>query len=159
MWEPRRLTTLWASTTRYSDSFTFSFTFIHGLKISFHHQLFTCQVSERCGKKYKICMQHMQHIRTFLFTSHKFSLIDEYTSMYVCWPCCPVLQLILFCLEPSRLIRPWRLRRHVPPKRQLTFNELHGVILQKTELSITTAVRSLDPTYIKPIWTVTSCGI
>jgi hypothetical protein len=30
----------------------------------------------------------------------------------------------------------------VPPKRQLTFNGLHGVISQKTELSITTTVRT-----------------
>jgi hypothetical protein len=32
----------------------------------------------------------------------------------------------------SRLIlRHWKWRRHVPPKRQLTFNGLHGVIFQK----------------------------
>jgi hypothetical protein len=29
---------------------------------------------------------------------------------------------------------PWRWRRHVPPKRQLTFHGLHGVISRKIEL-------------------------
>jgi hypothetical protein len=33
-------------------------------------------------------------------------------------------------------LRPWRWRRHVPRKRWLTFNGLHGVISQKTELYI-----------------------
>jgi hypothetical protein len=28
------------------------------------------------------------------------------------------------------ILRPWRWRRHVPPKRQLTFSGLHGVMLQ-----------------------------
>jgi hypothetical protein len=32
-------------------------------------------------------------------------------------------------------LAPWRWRRHVPPKRRLTFNGLHGVISQQTELS------------------------
>jgi hypothetical protein len=31
-------------------------------------------------------------------------------------------------------LRPWRWRRHIPPKRRLTSNGLHGVISQKTEL-------------------------
>jgi hypothetical protein len=34
------------------------------------------------------------------------------------------------------IFRPWRCRRHVPPKHQLTFNRLHGVISQKVELFI-----------------------
>jgi hypothetical protein len=44
------------------------------------------------------------------------------------------------------IIRPWRWRWHVPPKRPLTFNGLHGVISQKMELFITTAVRTSNPT-------------
>jgi hypothetical protein len=40
----------------------------------------------------------------------------------------------------------YKTRRHVPPKRRLTFNGLHGVISQKTELFITTAVRTSNPT-------------
>jgi hypothetical protein len=35
--------------------------------------------------------------------------------------------------------------RHVPPKRRLTFNGLHGVISHKIELFITTAVRTSNP--------------
>jgi hypothetical protein len=32
--------------------------------------------------------------------------------------------------QAERILRPWR-RQHVPPKRRLTFNRLHGVISQK----------------------------
>jgi hypothetical protein len=35
----------------------------------------------------------------------------------------------------------WLRRRYVPPKRQLTFNGLHGVISQMIILFVTTAVR------------------
>jgi hypothetical protein len=41
--------------------------------------------------------------------------------------------------------RPPRLG-YVPPKRQLTLSVLHGVVYQKIELFITTAVRTSDPT-------------
>jgi hypothetical protein len=44
------------------------------------------------------------------------------------------------------LLWSWRRRRHVAPKRRLTFNGLHGVISQKIELFITTAVRTSSPT-------------
>jgi hypothetical protein len=49
----------------------------------------------------------------------------------------------------SRLIRPWRWRRYVPPKCRLTFSGLHGVISQKTVLFITTAVRTSNYTKIR----------
>jgi hypothetical protein len=32
------------------------------------------------------------------------------------------------------ILWPWRWRRHFPPKRQLTFNGLHGIISQKISL-------------------------
>jgi hypothetical protein len=32
------------------------------------------------------------------------------------------------------ILRLWRWRRHVPPKRQLAYNGLHGVVYQKIEL-------------------------
>jgi hypothetical protein len=32
------------------------------------------------------------------------------------------------------ILRPWKWRRHVPPKHRLTFNGLYGVISQKIEL-------------------------
>jgi hypothetical protein len=38
---------------------------------------------------------------------------------------------LLCCLIYSR---PWRWRRHIPPKRRLTFNGLHGIVSQKIEL-------------------------
>jgi hypothetical protein len=34
----------------------------------------------------------------------------------------------------SLILWPWRSKRHVPPKRWLTFKELHDIILQKIEL-------------------------
>jgi hypothetical protein len=40
-------------------------------------------------------------------------------------------------------------RRFVPPKRRVIFNGLHGVISQKIELFIATAVRTSNPTYAK----------
>jgi hypothetical protein len=42
-------------------------------------------------------------------------------------------------------LRPWRRRRYVPPRRRVTFNGLHGVISQKTEFFITTAIRTSNP--------------
>jgi hypothetical protein len=36
-----------------------------------------------------------------------------------------------------------RAKRHIPPKRLLTFNGLQGVIFHKTEIFITTAVKTL----------------
>jgi hypothetical protein len=42
--------------------------------------------------------------------------------------------------------RPWRWRRYVLPKSQLTLKEIHGVISQKMVLFITTAVRTSNPT-------------
>jgi hypothetical protein len=44
------------------------------------------------------------------------------------------------------ILRPWRWRRYVPPKRRLTFNGLH-IISQKIVRFITTIVRTSDPTY------------
>jgi hypothetical protein len=44
------------------------------------------------------------------------------------------------------ILRPWRWKRHVPQKRRLTFNGLHGVISQKIEGFITAAVRTANPT-------------
>jgi hypothetical protein len=56
-----------------------------------------------------------------------------------------VLLAACFMLVSWLILLLWRWR-HVPPKRQLAFNALHGVISQKKELFITTAVRILNPT-------------
>jgi hypothetical protein len=45
------------------------------------------------------------------------------------------------------ILRPWRWRRHVTPKRLLTFNEWYVVISQKIVLFITTAVRTSNHTW------------
>jgi hypothetical protein len=41
--------------------------------------------------------------------------------------------------------------RHVPPKRRITFNGLHGVISQKVQAILTTAVRSSDRTQVRSV--------
>jgi hypothetical protein len=45
------------------------------------------------------------------------------------------------------ILLPWRWRRHVLPKHQLTFNRLYGVMSKKIVLFITTTVRTTNPTY------------
>jgi hypothetical protein len=37
------------------------------------------------------------------------------------------------------ILQPWRWKQHVPQKHWLSFNGIHGIISQKTELFITTA--------------------
>jgi hypothetical protein len=84
---------------------------------------------------------------------------DQGTSLKmssVIWNTTPYSQLKLnrhFCLLPAScwflawlILGPRRWRRHVPPKRRLTFNGLQGVISQKILLFITTAVRTSNPT-------------
>jgi hypothetical protein len=44
------------------------------------------------------------------------------------------------------ILRPWRRRRYVPPKRRVQLYRLHGVISQKMILFKTTAVKTSNPT-------------
>jgi hypothetical protein len=46
------------------------------------------------------------------------------------------------------ILWPRKLREHVPPKRLLTLNGLHGVTSQTTELFIATALRTSNPAFI-----------
>jgi hypothetical protein len=55
--------------------------------------------------------------------------------------------LLSRCYVARLILWPWRRRRYVPPTHRLTFNGLHGVISQKTELFITTALRASIPTW------------
>jgi hypothetical protein len=66
-----------------------------------------------------------------------------------------------FCLLPASCwflawitLQPWRRKRHVRPKRRSTFNVLHGVISQKTELFILTKVRRCSTRYMATWHTV-----
>jgi hypothetical protein len=59
----------------------------------------------------------------------------------------------LLCLLPAScwfldwlILQPWGWRGRVPLNRQLSFNRLHRVISQKTEVFITTTVRTWNPT-------------
>jgi hypothetical protein len=67
--------------------------------------------------------------------------------------CQPVDTGQKLCLVPASrwfdvwlILRPWKRRRQVPPRSRLIFNGLHGVISQKTEFFITTAVRTSNTT-------------
>jgi hypothetical protein len=51
--------------------------------------------------------------------------------------------MLRYCLVSSSTLK---MRRYVPPKRRLTSARVHGVIYQKTELFLVTAVRTSDPT-------------
>jgi hypothetical protein len=55
--------------------------------------------------------------------------------------CLPPASGFLFLAYSSTL----KMEATVPPKRRLTFNGLHGVIFQKIEHFITTAVRTSGP--------------
>jgi hypothetical protein len=67
----------------------------------------------------------------------------------------------LVCLT---ILRPWRGRRSVPPKRRVQLYGLHGVISQKMILFKTTAVKTSNPTkkmILKTVifWNVTLCSL
>jgi hypothetical protein len=47
----------------------------------------------------------------------------------------------------SCILRPWRRRQHAPPKRRLTLTGLCGVIPEKVEVSLVTAVRTSTRTW------------
>jgi hypothetical protein len=74
-----------------------------------------------------------------------------------------VASILLYLLPASRcflaclIIRPWIWRRHIPPKRRLNFNRLHGVIQQKIDLFIITGVKASYPTQLLSPPEITSC--
>jgi hypothetical protein len=60
------------------------------------------------------------------------AVMAQHTSIFWSWrgTCHMLSSLFLAWL----ILQPWRWRWHIPPKHQLTFNGLHGVITQKLEL-------------------------
>jgi hypothetical protein len=56
-----------------------------------------------------------------------------------------LISLIQALLVALLTLRPRKWGRYVPSKRLLTFIRLHGIIFQKVELLITTAVRTSNP--------------
>jgi hypothetical protein len=58
----------------------------------------------------------------------------------------PLLVHILLRFFAWLLLRPWRWRKSVPPKRRLTLKDLQGVISQEVEFFITNAVRTSNST-------------
>jgi hypothetical protein len=74
----------------------------------------------------------------------------------------------MLCLLPSLCwflvwLRPWRWKQYIPPRRQLTFNGLHGVIPLKVKFHIAIAVSTSNPTHGRRnyifMWTVWCIGI
>jgi hypothetical protein len=59
--------------------------------------------------------------------------------------CCSINQPASRCFLSQLIRRPWRWRRHILPKHQLTFGGVHCDILQKIELLVTTAGRISNP--------------
>jgi hypothetical protein len=57
-------------------------------------------------------------------------------------------RLLSRCFLVWLILRLWRWRWSVPPKRRLSFNGLHEVISQKIVLFIPTAVTNLGPTCV-----------
>jgi hypothetical protein len=55
------------------------------------------------------------------------------------------------------ILRPWRWKRYIPPKRKFTFNGLNSLICQKIVLFITTIVRTSNPTFPKVIQVQLKC--
>jgi hypothetical protein len=55
--------------------------------------------------------------------------------------------LILRWFLARLILRPWRWRRHVAPKREITFHGLYAVISQKIEIFMITAVRTSNLAY------------
>lgn len=57
------------------------------------------------------------------------------------------------------ILRRWRWKKHVHPKRPLSFDGLHGDLSQKLEFFITTDVRASYPTYVYFVHKLqTTCG-
>jgi hypothetical protein len=72
-----------------------------------------------------------EHIRFEVLTA----VITKSTIFWDIMPCNPLKvkqnHIISHWFLSWFILRPWRWRRYVPPKRRLTFNRLHGVISQK----------------------------
>jgi hypothetical protein len=91
-------------------------------------------------------------ISEIIFSALRNSVWNEFETYFcnMCYKeifdmlCLPAAFTLFF---PWLILRLWRWRRHVPPKRRLTFNGLHGVISRKAELFITTGVRTSNPTF------------
>jgi hypothetical protein len=156
MWEPRRLTNLWNSTACYRDSFTsFFFTLdnmrrqtcpyrrfvIYNLLI---YGLFNDAISSPAEFGKSELPWHCDKYTSLLNWQHIFK--GDIT------PCSPLrvsrrfrgichLRLHGRIISQVRnqhealhaeLIKPWRWRRYVLPKRRLNFNGFHCVMSQKT---------------------------
>jgi hypothetical protein len=92
---------------------------------------------------YMKCVYSISAELVVLRTDRQWISTQGWVKYMWCWRALPSgIQRRVTCLLLARLIRPWRWRRYVPPKRQLTFNGLHGVISQKIALFITAAVRT-----------------
>jgi hypothetical protein len=96
---------------------------------------------------------HAPHEASFCFKSefwHPSALIETFLQWILFHlPKHSFIKSSIFCtgILLGFILRPWRWRRHVPPKCHLTFKGLHSIISQKIKLFITTAVRTSKATF------------
>jgi hypothetical protein len=99
-----------------------------------------------------ICHLRAVPLPTILCTSNILWTENNMKSS-IFWNIMPHSPLKVFLLPASCWLLPWLIlwlwkrRQHVPLKCRPTFDRLHGTIYQKTELFITTTVRTSNPTW------------
>jgi hypothetical protein len=81
------------------------------------------KVNRRLGRKYLFHLQGLRVTQASLLSS---------SCQFLAW----------------LTLQPWGLKRNVLPKRRFTFTGLHDVMLQRSELLITSTVRPTGPTQI-----------
>jgi hypothetical protein len=105
-----------------------------------------------------IYLSRAQQCHSIINTKHACRLLSS-GRLYQNFPV-PFISLIITgfffkysCLLPAScwllaclILWLWRWKRHVPPKRLLNFDGLHGVISRMIERFLTTAVRTSNPT-------------
>jgi hypothetical protein len=111
--EPRRLTTLWASTACYRDSFTFLLLYKKNILI----------VSTALSSGMKL--PEVRYKSTYVSEGHTDSIfmVKEFILL-----CRALLTACFFPLFPRLNLRATGWRQHIPPKRRQTYTRLHGVI-------------------------------
>jgi hypothetical protein len=99
--------------------------------------------------KWILDIRHMFHFCLQILNSSVFWDIMLCSPLKINWRfgrTCSACHLLSWWFLVWLILGPCRWRRHVPPKRWLTFKGLHGVISQEVELYITTAVRTSNST-------------
>jgi hypothetical protein len=95
---------------------------------------------------------------------HQFHPVQDWPIVTESYPLFPIytglptgkLGLPLACSLLWTILRPWRWRRYVPPKRRVQLYGLHGVISRKMILFKTTAAKTSNPTRLYIIFALST---